>query len=101
MTSPSHQFGAAHQRREDLVVILTTTEIAGDAVRQLLARGIRIRHQVARGGHHEARHAERALESLLVDDALLHGTELAGPRVGEALDGHDLLAPRAMREERA
>ena len=70
-------------------------------MREFLPRRIRIRFQIAGGGHHEAGHAERALESLLVDHALLHGGQLAGGGIGEAFDRDDLLAARALREERA
>ena len=37
MTSASHQFSAAHHRGEDLVVVLTAAEMAGNAVRQFPA----------------------------------------------------------------
>src|SRR5439155_27231850 len=45
-----HVLGAFHQRRENLVVVLAPAQIARDAVRQLLARRIRIRFQVPRRG---------------------------------------------------
>src|SRR6266516_3337654 len=96
-----HMLSAAHQRGENLVVILAAAQIAGDAVRELLPRGTRVRLEISGRGHHESRHAESALEALLVDDALLHRRELAGGRVGETFDGDDLLAARAMGEERA
>src|SRR5262245_23375015 len=101
MTSASHELCTAHQRGENLVVVLTAAQIARDAVRELLPRRVRVRHQITSGRHHEPGHAERTLESLLVDNALLHRTELAGLRVGKALDGEDLLSTGAMREERA
>jgi len=46
-------------------------------------------------------HAERALESLLVDDPLLHRVQLARRRVGQPFDRHDLLAAHGVREHRA
>ena len=44
---------------------------------QLLARRIRVLLQVADRRHDEAGHAERALETLLVDHALLHRVQCA------------------------
>src|SRR5438046_2697464 len=90
-----HVLGALHQRRENLVVVLAPAQIAGDAVRQFLARRIRIRFQVPSRGHHEAGHAERALEALLVDDALLYGAEFSSRWIGEPFDRHNLLSARA------
>ena len=100
MTSTSHQLGTAHERGEDFVVVLTAAQIAGNAMRQFLPRGIRIGFQVAGRGHHEAGHAERALEPLLVDDALLDGAQRAGGGIGETFDRRDRLAARAVREHR-
>jgi hypothetical protein len=37
---------------------------------------------------------------LFVDDALLHGVELAAVRIGEAFDRDDLLATHRMRQHR-
>src|SRR5579862_2973532 len=98
MTSASHPLSATHERRENLVVVLAAAQIARDAVRELLAGGVRIRHEIAGRGHHESGHAEGALKSLLVDDALLHRTQFSRSRVGQPLDGEDLLAARAPRE---
>src|ERR1035438_1015622 len=69
---PPHILRSAHQRRQNLVVILTAAEISRDTVRQFPARGIGICFQKSDRGHDEAGHAERALKSLLVDDTLLH-----------------------------
>src|ERR1700722_2449753 len=77
---------AAHHRCEYLVVVLATAKIAGDAVGEFLARGAGIGFQISDGGHDEAGHAEGALESLFVNDALLHGVERS-VSVGETLDG--------------
>jgi hypothetical protein len=69
---PPHILRPAHQRRQNLVVILAAAEISRDTVRQFQAGGIGICLQVSDRGHDEAGHAERALKSLLVDDTLLH-----------------------------
>ena len=62
------------------------------------ARRVRIRLEEAHRGHDEARHAERALEALLVDHALLHRVQRAvGGR--QSLDRHDLLAAHGVRED--
>ena len=63
---------AAHQRGEDLVVVLTAAQVARDAVGEFLARRIGMALEIADRRHHEAGHAERALESLLVHHRLLH-----------------------------
>ena len=67
---------------------------------ELLAGRVGVDLEVADGGHDEAGHAEGALETLLVDDALLDGMEGA---VGfsEAFDGDDLLAAGGMGEDGA
>src|SRR5947199_96662 len=95
MMSASHQLCAAHQRGENLVVVLAAAQIARDAMRELLPRRVRVRLQITGRRHHEAGHAERALDALLLDDALLHRAQPAGPRIGQAFDAHDLLAPAA------
>ena len=69
-------------------------------MRELLARRVRVGLEIAGRRHHEARHAERALEALFIDDALLHCAQLAGRRVGESLNRDDLPAARALGEER-
>ena len=60
-----------HERSQNLVVILTAAQISGDAVGEFLARGVGVCLQETGCRHDEARHAESALEALLVDDALL------------------------------
>ena len=71
------EFGAAHERSENLVVILAPAEVARNAVREFRPRRIRIRFQKSNGGHDEAGHAERALKPLLFHDALLDGMKRA------------------------
>src|SRR5437588_6827137 len=80
LAGPPHIFRASHEGSEDLVVVLAATEVAGDAVRELLARRVWIRLQEADRRHREARHAEGALETLFVDDRLLHGMQLTPGR---------------------
>ena len=67
-------------------------------MRKLGSRGVGIRFQESHRGHHEAGHAERALEALLVDHALLDGGQFAGCRIREAFDRRDFLSARAVRE---
>src|SRR5207245_5197295 len=61
-----HVLGAAHHRAQDLVVVGAAAQVAGNAVRQFGARGVRVGLEETYRRHHEAGHAERALESLLV-----------------------------------
>src|SRR5678815_975463 len=100
MSRLPHVLSTTHQRGENLVVVLAATEVAGDPVRELRARRVWIRLEEAHRGHDEARHAERALEPLLVDHAPLHGVQRA---VGgsESLDGDDLLPTHSVREDGA
>ena len=91
-----HVLGALHQRGENLVVVLAAAQIAGDAVRQFLARRVRVGLQVAGGGHDEAGHAERALEALLVDDALLHRRSACRWRDRRALRSSATFLPRVV-----
>ena len=61
---------------------------------------VRVRLEIAHRGHQEARHAERALEALLIDHALLHRMQRAvGGR--QSLDGENLLAAHRVCEDRA
>jgi hypothetical protein len=69
-------------------------------VRKLRACRIRIRLEEADRGHDETRHAERTLEALLVDDALLHGVKRP-IRGSESLDRDDLLSTHCVREHGA
>src|SRR5690242_20555130 len=62
---------AAHHGVENLVVVLAAAEIAGDAVRQLGARGVGILLEEAHRRHNESRHAERALKALVIHHRLL------------------------------
>jgi hypothetical protein len=96
---PPHILRPAHQRRQNLVVILTAAEISRDPVRQLPARGIGIRFQESDRSHYEAGHAERALKSLLVDDTLLH--RMQGSVVArQPFDRHNLPATHRVRQHR-
>src|SRR5262245_61381407 len=61
-----------HHRIEDLVVVAAAAQIARQPARKLRARGIRTTLEEADRAHDEARHAERALESLSVDNGALN-----------------------------
>src|SRR5262245_11378088 len=100
MSRLPHVLSTARQRGENLVVVLTATEVAGNAVRELRARRVGIRLEEPDRGHDEPGHAERALEALLVNDALLHGMKRAIGR-SEAFDRDDLLSTYSVREDRA
>src|SRR4030095_5664085 len=67
----------AHHRIEDLVVVAAAAQIARQAARNLRARGIWTTLEEANRAHDEARHAERALESLFVDDGALNRMQRA------------------------
>jgi hypothetical protein len=69
-------------------------------VRELFARRVRIRLEIADRGHHETRHAEGALEALAFDHGLLHWMQRA-IGLGETFDAHHLFSSHAMREDRA
>src|SRR5205809_977488 len=103
MSSTSHELCTAHHRGENLVVVLAAAQIARDAMRQFLTRRTWIGFEIPDRRHHEARHAERALEALLLDDRLLHRVQLHLIALArrEALDRDDLLPARAVREHRA
>src|SRR6185436_11793497 len=100
MSRLPHVLSTTHQRGENLVVVLTATEVAGDPVRKLCARRVWIRLEKTDRGHDEPGHAERTLEALLVDDALLHRMQRA---IGssEPLDRDDLFSTHGVREDRA
>src|SRR6187399_2318268 len=100
MSRLPHVLSTAHQRGENLVVVLTATEVAGDPVCELRARRVWIRLEEAHRGHDEAGHAERALEALLLDDALLYRVQRAiGGR--KPLDRDDSLSTHGVREDGA
>ena len=69
-------------------------------MREFRARGIGIRFQESNRRHHETGHAERALKTLFVDDALLHRVQRA-VGLGEAFDRLDFLVAHGVREHRA
>jgi len=97
---PPHILRPAHQRRQNLVVILAAAEISRDSVRQFQTGRIGIRLQVSDRAHDEAGHTERALKSLLVDHTLLHRMQGSiGTR--QALDGQNFPAAHVVREHRA
>src|SRR4029450_13017168 len=62
----------AHHRIENLVVVAAAAQVARQPARQLRARGIWTALEEADRAHDEARHAERALESLFVDNGALN-----------------------------
>src|ERR1700689_4713664 len=93
-------FGAAHHCVENLVVVLTAAQISGNSMRQFLACGIWICFQESDGGHHEAGHAERALETLLVNHALLNGME-SSVSVGKSFDGDNFSRAYGVRQHGA
>src|SRR5262245_18190321 len=64
-----------HHRIENLVVVAAAAQIARQSARKLRARGIWTLLEEADRAHDEARHAERALKSLFVDDGALDGMQ--------------------------
>src|SRR6185312_6916596 len=64
-----------HHRVEDLVVVAAAAQIARQPARKLRARGIWTTLEEADRAHDESRHAERALESLFVDNGALNGMQ--------------------------
>src|SRR5215469_18779395 len=95
-----HVVGPAHERGENLIVVLTPAEISRHAVRHFKTCGIGIYLEKPDRRHDESRHAERALEALLVDDALLDRMQLA-IGTGESFNGQDFLIANRMRQDRA
>ena len=63
------------------------------------ARRVRVGLEETDRRHREARHAEGALETLLVNDRLLHGMKLGA--VGESFDRPHLSSPHRVRQDRA
>src|SRR5690348_11053907 len=68
-------------------------------MRELLPRRVRIGLQESDCRHREARHAEGALESLLIDDGLLHRMKLLA--VGESFDRLHLPTANGMCQDGA
>src|SRR6185436_6293118 len=74
-----------HHRIEDLVVVAAAAQIARQPAGELRAGGIWTTLEEADRAHDEARHAERALESMFVDNRALDRMQRSiGPR--QALD---------------
>src|SRR5262247_4379023 len=69
-------------------------------MRQLLACGVRVRFQETDRRHDESGHAERTLESLLVDDRLLYRMQRAVCLL-EPFDGLNLPVANRVRQNRA
>ena len=95
-----HVLSAAHHRIQNLRVILAPAKISAYAVRQLSSRRIRILFQEPHRRHDEPRHAERALESLLIHHCLLHRMQRPVRR-RQAFDRRYLLAAHGIRQHRA
>ena len=91
---------AAHHGGENLVIVLAPAQVAGNTVREFRASGIRIHFKKTNRRHHETRHAERALETLLIDDALLHRMQRA-VGLGETFDGLNFFVAHRVRKHRA
>ena len=81
-------------------VILAPAKISAYAVRQLSSRRIRVLFQEPHRRHDEPRHAERALESLLIHHCLLHRMQRPVRR-RQAFDRRYLLAAHRVRQHRA
>ena len=81
------------------MVVGAAAQVTRDAVRQLRTRGIRVGLEKSDRRHDEPRHAERALEALLVHHRLLHRVERAVGRL-EPFDGLNLPAADRVRENR-
>src|ERR1700754_69796 len=89
-----------HHRIEKLIVVAAAAQIAREAARKLGARRIGTALEEADGAHDEARHAERALESLFVDNGALNRMQRSiGTR--QALDRQDSAAAYGMSKYRA
>src|SRR6185295_490244 len=92
--------GRTHHRIENLVVVAAAAQIARQSARQLRARRIWTTLEEADRAHDEARHAERALESLLVDNGALNRMQRAvGAR--QALNRQHAAAAYGVGEDRA
>src|ERR1017187_225079 len=92
MVHAPHILRAAHHRGKDLVVVLTSAQVPGNTVRQLQPGGVRVCLEESHRGHDESGHTKRALESLLVDYALLNGMQ-GSVLACETFDRHDVPAP--------
>src|SRR5437764_7335230 len=75
-------------RLDDVLVAGAAAQVAGQRPAHLLLGGIRVLLEQGRGGHHHARGAETALESVLLLETLLERMQLTG--TGQALDGPEL-----------
>src|SRR6185295_12688734 len=89
-----------HHRIENLVVVAAAAQIARQPARQLRARGIWTTLKETDRAHNEARHAERALESLFVDNGALNRVQSAvGAR--QALNCQNTAATYSVGQYRA
>src|SRR5262245_9189406 len=89
-----------HHRIENLVVVAAAAQIARQSAGELRARGIRTTLEKADRAHDEARHAERALESLFVDNRALNRMQRSiGAR--QTLDRQDAAAAYGVSQHRA
>src|SRR5262245_42961894 len=89
-----------HHRIENLVVVAAPAEVTRQPARQLRAGRVWTTLEEADRAHDEARHAERALESLFVDNGALDRMQTAvGAR--QALNGQDTSAADGVGQHRA
>src|SRR6185436_3767043 len=89
-----------HHRIENLVVVTAAAQIARQPAGELRARGIWTTLEEADRAHDEAWHAERALESLFVDNRALNRMQRAiGAR--QALDRQNASAAHGVGQHGA
>src|ERR671921_1742868 len=77
--------GRAPDRPDDVVVAGAAAEVALQPLPDLAVGGVGVVGQDADGGHHHARGAEPALQTVLLAERLLHRVHLA-VRTGQALE---------------
>src|SRR5271154_5657865 len=94
-----HVAGAAHQRSEDLVIVLAAAQVPRNTVRQFGSRGVWVCFEEPNRGHDKSRHTKGTLESLFVDDALLDRMQRS-VRICQPLDGQDLLVTHSVGDQK-
>src|SRR5688500_8623186 len=87
LAAPHPVAGSLH-RLDDILIAGAAAEVGREYIQQLVVADVRIPLQRIRRQHQEARRAEAALQSVVIDEGLLQRVQRVTVR--QALDGADL-----------